>query len=58
MSVVIVTGSGGLVGSEAARAFGALGYDVVGVDNDMRRLFFGSHGSTLWNVDGLERELG
>ncbi|MGH2827500.1 MAG: NAD-dependent epimerase/dehydratase family protein [Actinomycetota bacterium] len=58
MSVVIVTGSGGLVGSEAARAFGALGYDVVGVDNDMRRLFFGPHASTLWNVDLLERELG
>ena len=58
MSVVIVTGSGGLVGSEAARVFAALGYDVVGIDNDMRRLFFGSDASTLWNVNRLERELG
>jgi len=58
VSVVIVTGSGGLVGSEAAKAFALLGYDVVGIDNDMRRLFFGSDASTLWNVDRLERELG
>ncbi|MGH2751106.1 MAG: NAD-dependent epimerase/dehydratase family protein [Actinomycetota bacterium] len=58
MSVVVVTGSGGLVGSEAARRFASAGYDVVGIDNDMRRLFFGSEASTLWNVDLLEREIG
>ena len=58
MSVVIITGSGGLVGGEAARHFGAAGYDVVGVDNDMRRTFFGDEASTAWNVDALQRELG
>jgi len=47
MSVVIVTGSAGLVGSEAVRWFGAKGFDVVGIDNDMRRLFFGDAASTL-----------
>jgi len=38
--VCIVTGSGGLIGSEAAEHFADLGYDVIGIDNDMRRYFF------------------
>ena len=38
MSVVLVTGSGGLVGSESVAYYDRLGYDVVGVDNDMRRV--------------------
>ena len=46
MSVAIVTGSCGLIGSEAAIHFGSLGLDVVGIDNDMRRIFFGEDGST------------
>lgn len=58
MSVVIITGSAGLVGSEAARFFATRGYRVVGIDNDMRRLFFGSDASTDWNRQSLERELG
>lgn len=58
MSVVLVTGSAGLVGSEACRYFGGLGYDVVGVDNDMRRVFFGDEASTAWNVEQLRRTLG
>ena len=58
MSVAIITGSGGLVGSEAARHFAALGLDVVGVDNDMRRHFFGAEASTLWQRQKLEAELG
>ena len=48
MSVVIVTGSGGLVGSEAAAHFAEMGMDVVGMDNDMRREFFGAAASTAW----------
>jgi CDP-paratose 2-epimerase len=58
MSVVLVTGSGGLVGSEAARHFAGVGHDIVGVDNDMRRTFFGEEASTAWNVERLRRELG
>lgn len=54
MSVVIVTGSGGLVGSETASYFGALGYTVVGIDNDMRQVFFGAEASTAWNVQRLQ----
>jgi CDP-paratose 2-epimerase len=57
MSVVIVTGSAGLVGSEAARFFHEKGYDVAGVDNNLREYFFGKDGSTLWNRDRLAREL-
>jgi CDP-paratose 2-epimerase len=41
MSIAIVTGSAGLIGAEASRFFTDKGLDVVGIDNDMRRLFFG-----------------
>ncbi len=58
MSVIIVTGAAGLVGSESARYFAELGHDVVGIDNDMRRAFFGDDASTEWNRIRLERELG
>ena len=58
MSVAIISGSGGLVGSEAARHFAQRGLDVVGVDNDMRRHFFGAEASTLWQRQQLEGELG
>jgi CDP-paratose 2-epimerase len=58
VSVALVTGSGGLIGSEAARHFAKLGLTVVGIDNDMRGYFFGADGSTAWNVQQLQRELG
>jgi len=58
VSVAIVTGSAGLIGSEAVSYFGGLGMDVVGIDNDMRREFFGPEASTAWNRSRLERELG
>lgn len=58
MTVAVVTGSGGLIGSAAARHFAALGLDVVGIDNDMRAYFFGPDGSTAWNVADLTRTLG
>jgi len=48
MSVAIITGAAGLVGSEAARYFAALGMQVVGIDNGMRAAFFGSDASTEW----------
>lgn len=50
MSVAVVTGSSGLVGSETARFLHAQGLDVVGVDNNMRAYFFGADGSVDWNA--------
>lgn len=58
MSVVIVTGSGGLIGSEAALFYGKAGYKVVGIDNDMRQYFFGQEASTSWNRERISKELG
>jgi CDP-paratose 2-epimerase len=49
MDVAIVTGSAGLIGSEAARFFTDQGLRVVGIDNDMRSAFFGAGASTKWN---------
>jgi CDP-paratose 2-epimerase len=46
---VLVTGSNGLIGSEAVIYFDALGAEVVGVDNNMRATFFGKDGDTRWN---------
>jgi CDP-paratose 2-epimerase len=58
MATAVVTGSAGLIGSEAARHFARRGLDVVGVDNDMRKVFFGEGSSTAWMAAELERELG
>ena len=58
MSVAIVTGSAGLIGSEAARYFADAGMDVIGIDNDMRSRFFGDEASTSWNRDRLRQDLG
>ena len=57
MSVVVITGSAGLIGSEAVRFFSALGMHVVGIDNDMRKIFFGDEASTEWNRKQLEADL-
>ncbi len=46
MPTVIVTGSGGLIGSESVRYFVAAGFEVIGLDNDMRARFFGPEAST------------
>ena len=58
MSVALVTGSTGLVGSETARFFAGQGYEIVGLDNDMRAVFFGQSASTRWNRAALERDIG
>jgi CDP-paratose 2-epimerase len=55
---VLVTGAAGLVGAAVARRFAAEGWGVLGVDNDMRRRFFGPEGSTAWQLDALVTELG
>ena len=48
MSIVIITGSSGLVGSESANFFSDKGFDVVGIDNNLRQFFLGKDGSTKW----------
>ncbi len=58
MPVAIVTGSGGLIGSEAARMLVERGFDVIGIDNDMRAAFFGPGASTGATTAALTRELG
>jgi len=55
-STALVTGSGGLIGSECARLLCEEGWDVVGIDNDMRRVFFGDKGSTALIVKGLQEK--
>ncbi len=57
MSLAIITGSAGLIGSEAAKHFAAQGLDVIGIDNDMRKVFFGDEASTAWNRQKLESTL-
>jgi len=56
MKVVVVTGSAGLVGAEAARFYLDQKYRVVGVDNDMRARFFGPEASTRWQRERLEAD--
>lgn len=58
MSVAIVTGSHGLVGSESCRHFARAGHEIVGVDNDMRKSFFGQEASTALVGRRLRQELG
>jgi CDP-paratose 2-epimerase len=50
----LVTGSSGLIGSEAVLYFNNLGWNVIGVDNNMRADFFGKDGDTTWNLERLK----
>ncbi|MBN2430308.1 MAG: NAD-dependent epimerase/dehydratase family protein [Acidobacteria bacterium] len=56
MSVILITGSGGLIGSQAAEFFCELGFEVVGIDNNMREYFFGTEASTQWRIDNLRHK--
>ncbi len=57
MGIALVTGSAGLIGSETSRRFHAEGFDIVGVDNDMRARFFGAEASTAHTRIRLEQDL-
>ncbi|MDB3888585.1 NAD-dependent epimerase/dehydratase family protein [Candidatus Pelagibacter sp.] len=46
MSIVLITGSSGLVGSESVKFFSNKGFDIIGIDNNLRKLFFGNEAST------------
>ncbi|MDJ0682200.1 MAG: NAD-dependent epimerase/dehydratase family protein [Xenococcaceae cyanobacterium MO_167.B52] len=56
MTTAIVTGSAGLIGSESVRFFAERGFNVVGIDHDMRAVFFGASASTTWNRDLLKEK--
>ncbi len=56
MEVIIITGSGGLVGSEAVRAYADRTAIVVGIDNNLRAHFFGKEASTAWCVKDLQEK--
>lgn len=52
----LVTGSAGLIGSESVKFFCEKGFEVIGIDNDMRKYFFGEEASTEWNRKLLEKK--
>lgn len=54
---VLITGSAGLIGSEAAKFFAEQGFSIVGIDNNMRQYFFGEEASTTWNKNKLQKTL-
>src|SRR5689334_5312964 len=53
MSVAVITGSAGLVGCEAVAYFASQGFHIVGIDNDMRRQFFGAEATTRPNLERI-----
>ncbi|MBP9853729.1 MAG: NAD-dependent epimerase/dehydratase family protein [Candidatus Omnitrophica bacterium] len=57
MDIALITGAGGLIGSEAVEFFAEKGFTVVGIDNDMRRYFFGAEASTTWNNQRLQEKI-
>jgi len=56
LPIAIVTGSGGLIGSQAVQFFHKKGYKVIGIDNDMRKYFFGEEASTKENNEALLKD--
>jgi CDP-paratose 2-epimerase len=57
MSIALVTGSSGLIGSETVQFLHQQGLEVVGIDNDLRQYFFGPEASTAWNTAELKRKI-
>ena len=57
MDITIITGAAGLIGSESVLFFADKGFKIIGIDNDMRKYFFGKEASTAWNAARLEEEI-
>lgn len=53
MKKVLITGSAGLIGSEAVKFFAKKGFEIFGIDNNMRQYFFGKEASTMWSKNLL-----
>ena len=57
MPKVVVTGSCGLIGSEVSRFFARQGFQIYGIDDNHRAIFFGPEGDTSWVLDGLRQAI-
>jgi UDP-glucose 4-epimerase len=57
VKIALITGSAGLIGAEAVKFFAAKGFVIVGIDNDMRKVFFGPGASTEWKRRQIEAEV-
>ena len=57
MALVLITGSCGLVGSESSEFFSGKGFEILGIDNNSRRNFFGKDGDTNWVKNRLKKNL-
>lgn len=57
MKKLLVTGSSGLIGSEVCKFFNDQNWEIHGIDNNQRAIFFGESGDTRWNQTRLEKEL-
>ncbi len=57
MKKLLVTGSSGLIGSEVCRYFAQQGWQIHGIDNNQRAVFFGSQGDTRWNQQRLQQTI-
>lgn len=57
MSIAIVTGSGGLIGVESVNFFSDKFDEIIGIDNDFRRYFFGKSASVKQNISILKKEI-
>ena len=57
MKIALITGSCGLVGSESAIFFQKKGFKVIGIDNNLRKFFFGKDGSISWMKKKLKNEV-
>jgi CDP-paratose 2-epimerase len=57
MNIAIITGSGGLIGSEAVDFFSNKFDKIIGIDNNLRQYFFGEGSSTVWNQERLQKSI-
>ena len=57
MSIALITGSCGLVGSESSLFFSKKGFDIIGIDNNARKSFFGKDGDITWVKSKLKKEI-
>jgi CDP-paratose 2-epimerase len=57
MKKILITGSSGLIGSEVSAYFASKGWEVHGVDNNQRAVFFGPGGDTRWNQERLQKNI-
>lgn len=57
MKKLLVTGSSGLIGSEVCIHFARLGWEIHGIDNNQRAVFFGAQGDTRWNQQRLQSSI-